>query len=109
LTGGCPAASHFLLLRQKKVTKEKATPTSPNSRKSNLPDGRRRTRLAFAVLILFFVSEAQTPSPLIRPTDSIFGGAVRGESQKQNRGYWVRTRYYSDFKSGAITIAPYKF
>ena len=23
--GGCPAASHFLLLRQKKVTKEKAT------------------------------------------------------------------------------------
>ena len=24
--GGCPAASHFLLRRQKKVTKEKATP-----------------------------------------------------------------------------------
>ena len=27
-TGGCPAASPFLLLRQKKVTKEKATPSS---------------------------------------------------------------------------------
>ena len=26
LAGGCPAASDFLLLRQKKVTKEKATP-----------------------------------------------------------------------------------
>jgi dGTP triphosphohydrolase len=25
LAGGCPAASYFLLLRQKKVTKEKAT------------------------------------------------------------------------------------
>ena len=25
LAGGSPAASHFLLLRQKKVTKEKAT------------------------------------------------------------------------------------
>jgi hypothetical protein len=33
----------------------------------------------FAVLILFFVSEAQTPSPLIRPADPIFGGAVRGK------------------------------
>jgi len=25
VTGGCPAATHFLLLRQKKVSKEKAT------------------------------------------------------------------------------------
>jgi hypothetical protein len=35
-----------------------------------------------AVLILFFVSEAQTPSPLIRPADSDFGGA-EGGSQSQ--------------------------
>jgi hypothetical protein len=30
-------------------------------------------------LIWFFVGGAQTPSPLIRPAGSIFGGAVRGE------------------------------
>jgi len=51
LAGGSPAASHFLLSRQKKVTKEKATPTSPNSRKLDLPDGRRRTRPALLFLI----------------------------------------------------------
>jgi hypothetical protein len=31
LAGGCPAASHFLLRRQKKVTKEKATPLIPET------------------------------------------------------------------------------
>jgi hypothetical protein len=31
LAGGCPAASYFLLLRQKKVTKEKATLPSPKT------------------------------------------------------------------------------
>jgi hypothetical protein len=35
------------------VTQEKATPTSPNSRKSSLPDGRRRTRPALLFLIDF--------------------------------------------------------
>jgi len=30
--GGCPAATHFLLLRQKKVSKEKATPLSASLR-----------------------------------------------------------------------------
>jgi hypothetical protein len=37
-------------------------------------------------LIWFFVSGAQTPLPLIHPTDSIFGGAERGKSQNQVRG-----------------------
>ena len=32
LAGGCPAASNFLLLRQKKVTKEKATRLSGSLR-----------------------------------------------------------------------------
>jgi len=36
----------------------------------------------FAVFNWFFVSGAQTPSPLIRPSDSIFGGAVRGRKSK---------------------------
>ena len=31
LAGGCPVASYFLLLRQKKVTKEKATLPSPET------------------------------------------------------------------------------
>jgi hypothetical protein len=51
---GSPAASHFLLSRQKKVTQEKATPTSPNSRKSSQPDGRRRTRPALLFLNFVF-------------------------------------------------------
>jgi hypothetical protein len=33
-------------------------------------------------LIWFFVGGAQTPSPLIRPAGSIFGGAVRGGKVK---------------------------
>ncbi len=65
----------------KKSNQKKATPTSPNSRKSSLSDGWRRTRPALLFLIWFFVSVAQTPSPLIRPTGSILGGAVRGESK----------------------------
>jgi hypothetical protein len=35
LAGGSPAASHFLLSRQKKVTKEKATPLIPEFPKIN--------------------------------------------------------------------------
>jgi len=53
LAGGCPAASYFLLLRQKKVAKEKATPLIPKPRKSSLPGGRQRTRPAFVMLINF--------------------------------------------------------
>src|SRR5271168_3722097 len=39
--GGCPAASHFLFLRQKKVTKEKATQVR---RPFGLPCGTRPDR-----------------------------------------------------------------
>jgi len=84
LAGGSPAASHFSCLA-KKSDQKKATPTAPNSRKSSLPDGRRRTRPAFDVFNWFFVGRAQTPSPLIRPADSISGGAVRGGKSKPGR------------------------
>ena len=39
MAGGSPAASHFLLLRQKKVTKEKATPGSSALRASLRDEG----------------------------------------------------------------------
>jgi hypothetical protein len=57
-------------------------------------------------LILFFVSEAQTPSPLIRPADSIFGGTVRG-NVKIDAGGTLQPQILFDFTSGAISIAPY--
>src|SRR5271168_4072593 len=54
--GGCPAASHFLLLRQEKVTKEKATQvrrpfglpcgTRPKGPLRNSPSARAQTVLA---------------------------------------------------------------
>jgi hypothetical protein len=49
-----------------------------------------------AVLILFFVSGAQTPSPLIRPADSGFGGADRGKVKGKTSGNWVMRSYYLD-------------
>ena len=47
LAGGCPAASYFLLLRQKKVTKEKATLPSPKPPKPESAGGRRRNSARF--------------------------------------------------------------
>ncbi|MEQ1591178.1 MAG: hypothetical protein ABL892_02200 [Thiobacillaceae bacterium] len=54
-----------------------------------------------AVLILFFVSEAQTPSPLIRPAGSIYGGAEGGEVKSKGGGDWTSCGYYLDFTFGA--------
>jgi len=57
-------------------------------------------------LLIFNESEPQAPSPLIRPADSDFGGAGRGENQNQRGGDecgWL-------FESLAFlrnTIAPY--
>jgi hypothetical protein len=39
-------------------------------------------------LIWFSVGRAQTPSPLIRPSGSVFGGAVMEKSQNQGGGDW---------------------
>jgi hypothetical protein len=50
---------------------------------------------------LFFVSGAQTPSPLIRPADSDFGGTEGGEGQKQNGDDWSVCGYYFGFTHSA--------
>jgi hypothetical protein len=65
------------LLRQKKVTKEKATLPSPKPPKSESA-GRAAQKLG-SLLLIFNVSEPQTSTPLIRPADSEFGGAERGK------------------------------
>ena len=75
---GLPAASYFLLLRQKKVTKEKATPLIPETPKTEPAGWASENSPRFAVFNFVFCSVAQTPLPLIHPTDSIFGGAERG-------------------------------
>jgi len=84
---GLPAASYFLCLA-KESNQRKAPPLIPKPRKSSLPDGRQRTRPAFAGFFNF-VSGTQTPLPLIHPSGSIFGGAERGESQNQGGGDWA--------------------
>ncbi|MDP2265052.1 MAG: hypothetical protein Q8J70_00745 [Thiobacillus sp.] len=53
---GLPAASYFLLLRQKKVTKEKATPLIPETPKIEPAGWAAKNSPRFAVLILFFVA-----------------------------------------------------
>jgi len=83
LAGGSPAASYFLLLRQKKVTKEKATLPSPKPPKPESA-GRAAQKLG-SLFWIFKVSEPQTSTPLIRPSDSDFGGAGRGKGQKLGR------------------------
>jgi hypothetical protein len=78
LAGGCPAASYFLLSRQKKVTQEKATPHIPETPKIEPAGWAAKNSPRFCQVDLIFVSGAQTPLSLIHPAGSIFGGAERG-------------------------------
>jgi hypothetical protein len=73
------------LRRQKKVTKEKATPLIPEFPKTVPAGWASKNSPRFAVLICFFVTEAQTPSPLIHPAGPVFGGAERGGKSKPGR------------------------
>ena len=81
VAGGCPAASNFLLLRQKKVTKEKATRWSgsfrfdPGNLRCSTPAGVGRTRFA------------RTTAALIPPPSALLGPARRVEGRKPIPGY----------------------
>jgi hypothetical protein len=66
------------LSRQKKVTKEKATPLIPETPEIEPAGWAAKNSPRFCNAGLIFVSGAQTPLPLIHPTDSISGGAERG-------------------------------
>ena len=94
-------ASYFLLLRQKKVTKEKATLPFPKPPKPESA-GRGGEELG-SLLLMLKVSEPQTPSPLIRPADS----ASAGRKENQARGYlsWrgicVKVNYEGNAKAHA--------
>ena len=65
LAGGCPAATHFLLRRQKKVSKEKTTRWS-GSLRCSIPAGGVRTRLRLKQL-----------PPLTPPPSALLGPARR--------------------------------
>jgi len=80
---------YFLLLRQKKVTKEKATPLIPATPKTEPAGWEAKNSPRFCWVDLIFVSGTQTPLPLIHPPDSISGGAERGESQNQGGDDWA--------------------
>ena len=73
--GGCPAASNFLLLRQKKVTKEKATRLSgslrfaPGNLRCSITTGVGRTRFAQTTAALDTASICAA-----RPGQTGFGG-----------------------------------
>ncbi|MHB9158978.1 MAG: hypothetical protein ACYC2D_13135, partial [Thiobacillus sp.] len=71
-----PAASHFLLSRQKKVTKEKAPPLIPET--PEIEPAGRAAKNSPRFVCISKVSGAQTPLPLIRPAGSISGGTERG-------------------------------
>jgi hypothetical protein len=71
------------LLRQKKVTQEKATPLIPET--PEIEPAGRAAKNSPRFIWFSKVSGAQTPLPLIRPTDSISGGAERGYKSKPGR------------------------
>jgi hypothetical protein len=66
------------LSRQKKLTKEKATPLIPETPKTEPAGWAAKNSPRFCNASLIFVSGAQTPLPLIHPTGSIFGGTEKG-------------------------------
>jgi hypothetical protein len=77
------------LFRQKKVTKEKATPLIPETPKIEPAGWAAKNSPRFCRVDLI-VSGAQTPLPLIHPTGSIFGGAARGLKSKPGwRFHWI--------------------
>jgi hypothetical protein len=68
------------LLRQKKVTQEKATPLIPET--PEIEPARRAAKNSPRFIGMSKVSGAQTPLPLIRPAGSISGGTERGAKSK---------------------------
>jgi len=71
-------ANYFFLRGQEKVTKKKATPPSPAFGFPKSKSAGRAAQKLGSLYLIFKVSEPQTSAPLIRPTDSDFGGAERG-------------------------------
>ena len=72
--GGCPAASHFLLLRQKKVTKEKATPVCRRCAVPCVARLVRRLRNSRCAL------RQSSPKP---PDQSALLGGAQGEEKRK--------------------------
>ncbi len=81
---GLPGGKFLSLSRQRKEPK-KGDPDIPETPKTE-PAGRAaKNSPRLAVFNWFFVGGAQTPSPLIRPPGSIFGGVVRGRKSKPGK------------------------
>jgi hypothetical protein len=79
--GGCPAASYLLLLRQKKVTEEKATPVC---RRCAVPCVAQQVRLPHKLARSATRPRAQTYSSEFPDPPALLGGAQGKESQKPN-------------------------
>jgi hypothetical protein len=69
------------LSRQEKEPKE-GDPDIPEFPKIKRVGRAAKNSPRFCWVDLIFVSGAQTPLPLIRPTHLIFGGSVRGRKSK---------------------------
>jgi hypothetical protein len=78
LAGDCPAASNFLLLRQKNVTKEKATRSLDPYASLRATCGARAKR---GLAKLAFGSNNASPDPLV---SALLGPARTGKSEIQN-------------------------
>ena len=99
-------ATYFLLLRQKKVSKEKATLLSASLRfaagnlRCSTPEGGRRTRFA------------QTAAALIPPTSALLGAARRDRSAPSLRSAFLNSlnrpslRSAGDSRSEQVPTTP---
>jgi len=88
--GGCPAASNFLLLRQKKVTKEKATRSLGPSASLRATCGARAKRGLAKLATLRF---AQTTRSLIRLSLRSSAQPGRGNRDRERGQIQTRTRH----------------
>ncbi|MHB0972645.1 MAG: hypothetical protein ACYC0P_00185 [Thiobacillus sp.] len=82
---GLPGGKSLSFVSPKESNPRKSDPDIPETPEIE-PAGRAtKNSPRLAVFNLVFVGGAQTPSPLIRPAGSIFGGAVRGGKSKPGR------------------------
>jgi hypothetical protein len=80
-----PGGKSLSFVSPKESNQRKGDPDIPEFPKIKRAGWAAKNSPRLVVLILFFVSGAQTPLPLIHPAHLIFGGSVRGRKSKPGR------------------------
>jgi hypothetical protein len=84
-----PGGKSLSFVSPKESNPRKGDPDIPETPKLKRAGRAAKNSPRFCWADLIFVSGAQTPLPLIHPTHSIFGGAVRGGKSKPAGLGWL--------------------